>query len=84
MPVVQVTLTQGRSPETIRSMISAVTQALVDTGVAPKENVRMLVTEIPTEHFAAGDVTIAERKAAQTVATGDPAAAPTTPPQETP
>ena len=48
------------------------------------ENVRVLVTEIPTEHFAAGDVTIAERKAAQTAATGDPAAAPTTPPQETP
>ena len=43
MPVVQVTLTQGRSPETIRSMISAVTQALADTGVAPKENVRVLV-----------------------------------------
>ena len=84
MPVVQVTLTEGRSPETIRSMISAVTQALVDSGVAPKEAVRVMVSEIPTDHFAAGDVTIAERKTAQTAATGDPAAAPTTPPQETP
>ncbi|WP_181955765.1 tautomerase family protein, partial [Raoultella terrigena] len=37
MPIVQVTLTEGRSPETIRSMISAVTQAMVDTGVAPKD-----------------------------------------------
>ncbi|MDN5745507.1 MAG: tautomerase family protein [Nocardioidaceae bacterium] len=66
MPVVQVTLTQGRDPETIRSMISAVTQALADTGVAPKENVRVLVNEIPTEHFAAGDVTIAERHTSRT------------------
>lgn len=68
MPIVQVTLTQGRSPETIRSMITAVTQALADTGVAPKENVRVLVHEIPTEHFAAGDVTIAERHASQPTA----------------
>lgn len=65
MPVVQVTLTEGRTPETIRSMISAVTQALVDSGVAPQEAVRVMVTEIPTDHFAAGDVTITERRAAQ-------------------
>lgn len=65
MPIVQVTLTQGRSPETIRSMISAITEALVDTDVAPKEAIRVLVNEIPTDHFAAGDVTITERQAAQ-------------------
>ncbi|MDN5717083.1 MAG: tautomerase family protein [Janibacter sp.] len=65
MPIVQVTLTQGRTPETIRSMISGITQALVDTGVAPKEAIRVLVNEIPTDHFAAGDITITERKAAQ-------------------
>lgn len=65
MPVVQVTLTEGRTPETIRSMISAVTRALVDAGVAPKENIRVLVSEIPSDHFAAGDVTISERRAAQ-------------------
>lgn len=70
MPVVQVTLTEGRSPETIRRMISTVTQALVDADVAPKENVRVLVNEIPAEHFAAGDTTIAERRA------GGPASAP--------
>ncbi|WP_435201528.1 tautomerase family protein [Janibacter sp. GS2] len=69
MPVVQVTLTEGRTPETIRSMISGVTQALVDSGVAPREAVRVLVTEIPTDHFAAGDVTITERHAAQAATT---------------
>ncbi|WP_338749456.1 tautomerase family protein [Janibacter alittae] len=69
MPVVQVTLTHGRTPETIRSMISAITRALADTGVAPEENVRVLVNEIPTEHFAAGDVTIAERHAGRTADT---------------
>ncbi len=61
MPVIQVTLTEGRSPETIRSMISELTRAMVDSGAAPKERVRVMVTEIPAEHFAAGDVTLAER-----------------------
>lgn len=75
MPVVQVTLTHGRSPETIRSMISAITRAMVDSGVAPQEAVRVMVSEIPTSHFAAGDVTIAERHAAQQ---------PATPTEETP
>lgn len=63
MPVVHVTLTEGRSPETIRTMISKVTDALVEAEVAPQQNIRVLVNEIPREHFAAGDVTIAERQA---------------------
>ena len=57
MPVVQITLTQGRSPQAIRSMISKVTDAIVEAEVAPKSTIRVLVTEIPREHFAAGDVT---------------------------
>lgn len=65
MPVVEITLTQGRSPETIRTMISKVTAAVADAGVAPVANVRVIVREIPAEHFAAGDVTIAERLATE-------------------
>ena len=65
MPIVQVTLTRGRSPAVIRAMITKVTEAVVQSGVAPRENVRVLVHEIPAEHFAAGDTTIAERHAQQ-------------------
>ncbi|MDO5628219.1 MAG: tautomerase family protein [Mobilicoccus sp.] len=71
MPLVEVTLTVGRSPETIRSMISGVTNALVETGVAPREAVRVIVREVPAEHFAAGDVTLAERHAATPPATNE-------------
>ena len=46
-------------------MISKVTDAIVEAEVAPKPTIRVLVTEIPREHFAAGDVTIAERLASQ-------------------
>jgi len=67
MPIIEVTLTPAphRTPEVKRALISALTAAVVDTGVAPKESVRVLLREIPAEHFAAGDVTLAERRAAQ-------------------
>ncbi len=65
MPIIQVTLTRGRNPEAIRAMISRITTAVEEAGVAPRQNVRVVVHEIPGEHFAAGDVTLAERRAAQ-------------------
>ncbi len=61
MPVIEVTLTQGRSPERIRALISALTEATVTAIEAPQQSIRVIVREIPKEHFAAGDVTIAER-----------------------
>lgn len=65
MPLVEVTLTQGRAPQQIRGLITKLTDAVVEGVGAPRENVRVVVREIPAEHFAAGDVTIAERRAAQ-------------------
>ena len=61
MPFIQVTMREGRSPEAIRSMVSALTAAVVDTGIAPKNGVRVFVNELPATHIAAGDVTLAER-----------------------
>lgn len=61
MPLIEVTLTEGRSPQQVRQLISNLTQAVLDAEVAPKENIRVVVREVPAGHFAAGDVTIAER-----------------------
>lgn len=63
MPLVEITLTQGRSPEQLRTLISTVTHAVVDSIDAPLANVRVVVREVPTTHWAAGDVTIDERQA---------------------
>ncbi len=63
MPFVEVTLAEGRSPEQIRALISGLTQAVVAAVDAPQENVRVVVREVPPTHWAAGDVTIAERTA---------------------
>lgn len=64
MPFVEVTLVEGRTPEQLRRMISAVTTAVSDSIDAPRESVRIVVREVPATHFAAGDVTIAERSTA--------------------
>lgn len=61
MPVVEVTLVASRSAARLRSMISAVTTAIVESIDVPRESVRVIVRELPPTHFAAGDVTIAER-----------------------
>jgi len=63
MPLIEVTLVQGRSPEQLRAFISALTSAAVDAIGAPQDSVRVVLREVPATHFAAGDVTIAERTA---------------------
>lgn len=62
MPIVDVTLVEGRSPEQLRALVTALTDAVSTTVDAPRENVRVVVREVPATHFAAGDVTIAERQ----------------------
>lgn len=73
MPFIDVTLAQGRSPEQLRTLMSALTQAAAEAVSAPVESIRVVIREVPTTHWAAGDVTIAERRAA---ATGPGAAPP--------
>ena len=62
MPLVEVTLVEGRTPEQLRALISRLTAAVVDSVGSPKDNVRVVLREIPATHWAAGDVTIAERR----------------------
>lgn len=63
MPIVEITLVAGRSPQELRALISAVTKAVSETVAAPVAAIRVVIREVPTTHFAAGDVTIAERQA---------------------
>ena len=63
MPFIDVTLVEGRSPEQPRALVHEVTDAVVRSLGAPLENVRVVIREVPDTHWAAGDRTIAERKA---------------------
>lgn len=65
MPLIEVTLVEGRSAEQLRALISGLTSAAVEAVGAPVESVRVVVREVPATHWAAGDVTIAERRAEQ-------------------
>jgi 4-oxalocrotonate tautomerase len=62
MPLIEVTLVEGRTPEQLRALISGLTRAACDAVGAPVDSIRVVVREVPATHWAAGDVTIAERK----------------------
>jgi 4-oxalocrotonate tautomerase len=63
MPLIEVTLVEGRSAEQLRALITGLTRAVVEAVEAPVASVRVEVREVPATHWAAGDVTIAERQA---------------------
>ncbi|ACY19573.1 4-oxalocrotonate tautomerase family enzyme [Gordonia bronchialis DSM 43247] len=65
MPIIDVTLAQGRSDEQVRKLIHELTHAACRAIDAPPASVRVIVHEVPATHFAAADVTIAERAAAE-------------------
>ncbi len=65
MPFIDVTIAQGRTPEQIRALMHELTEAAHRATGAPLPNIRVVVREVPTTHWAAGDVTIAERQAAE-------------------
>jgi 4-oxalocrotonate tautomerase len=65
MPLIEVTLVEGRTPEALRSLIHELHAAAVRAIAAPPESVRVVLREVPATHWAAGDVTIAERRGGQ-------------------
>lgn len=56
MPIIEVTLLEGRTFEKKASMMKAVTDAVVETLEVPRESVRVIIYEVPPEHFAVGGV----------------------------
>ena len=61
MPLVEVTLVEGRTPEQLRRLISTLTDAVEAAVAAPRGNIRVILREVPSTHWAVGDVTLAER-----------------------
>ncbi|MBL4838315.1 MAG: 2-hydroxymuconate tautomerase family protein [Kordiimonadaceae bacterium] len=51
MPVIEVTMVEGRSKEKKAALISELTNAAVSAIGAPIESVRVILREIPPEHF---------------------------------
>ncbi|GAB2985338.1 tautomerase family protein [Amycolatopsis acidiphila] len=64
MPMVEITLAEGRTPQQIRTLLAAVSDAVHRSIGVPKANIRVVVREVPPTHWCAGGVTLAERAAA--------------------
>lgn len=62
MPLIQVTIMEGRSQEQKESFYQAATQAAVDhLGVKP-EQVRVSLNEIPSAHWAIGGESVQKKQ----------------------
>ncbi len=64
MPLIQISLAEGRTPEQLRNLISGVTDVAINTANAAPETVSVIITEVPAENWANAGVTVAERRAA--------------------
>lgn len=62
VPLIEVTMVEGRTAEQLRALISRLTAAVEQAVGAPRESIRVVIREVPPTHWAAGDVTIAERR----------------------
>lgn len=61
MPIIRIDLLEGRAPERKRDLIRRVTDAVVAALEVRPEQVRVLLNELPPEHWAVGGVPMAER-----------------------
>jgi len=55
-------MVSGRSQTQIRALIEALTDAAHAAIDAPLESIRVVISEVPPTHFAAGNVTIEEKR----------------------
>jgi 4-oxalocrotonate tautomerase len=61
MPIVSISVAEGREPETLRACLQAVHNAVRDSLGVPDAAVRVLITEVPKAQWSSGGVTLEER-----------------------
>lgn len=66
MPIVEITLAEGREPARLRGLIGSVHDAVVDALQVAPERVRVIIREVPRTHLTVAGVTKAEAGEAST------------------
>ncbi|MCL4149434.1 UNVERIFIED_CONTAM: hypothetical protein GTU68_012382 [Idotea baltica] len=56
MPIIDITLLEGRDLATKQALLRNVTDAVEKTLNAPRESIRVLVREVPKSHYAVGGI----------------------------
>lgn len=51
MPIANLSILEGRNEEQIAALIEAVTEAIHQSLAAPRESIRVLVSEVPRTHW---------------------------------
>lgn len=62
MPIINVQIMEGRPPEKVKDLIKNITNTVSETLDAPKENIRVLVTELPKTHWGIAGVPVSDKK----------------------
>ena len=61
MPIAQILILEGRTPEQRREMMRAVTLAIAQALGANPETVRVIIQEVPAESWGVGGIPIKDR-----------------------
>lgn len=65
MPLIDISIAKGRSPEQLRALIDQVHQAAENTVNATPENITVIVREVETQLWSRTNTTIDEGKASR-------------------
>jgi 4-oxalocrotonate tautomerase len=80
MPLIQVTMIEGRTPEEKRNLLAAITTAVQETTGASLDSIRVWIVDVAADEFMSAGVLTSERRAAADAPAapppGDPAAGP--------
>ena len=60
MPIVQISLVQGRTPEKKEQLIKKVTEAIVEVLQIPEERVHIVLNDVPKENIGRGGVPLSK------------------------
>lgn len=61
MPIVNISLIEGRDSAAVTACVKAVARTIHETLGAPLNSIRVIATEIPAAYWAVGDQTKAEQ-----------------------
>lgn len=56
MPLIQVTMIEGRSAEMEAALMRGLTEAAVEATGAPRESIRVILQEVPNAHWGVGGI----------------------------
>jgi 4-oxalocrotonate tautomerase len=65
MPIVQISLLEGRDPSLVKQCIKEIARTIHETLDAPLESIRVIATIVPAQYWAVGDRTKDEASAAR-------------------